>query len=331
MAIPSYLHTSSGPTLTMLRRKPPLLHSLLIMKSMTIATMLVLSSTLTPAASDRGQIPSAVDHLASSRQSHCGSWNVWFYPRKKFRSHFNEVREGNDKTLLGSLRRRRRAIVFGALLHTDGSFGLTTADGQRTFVPNAAVLAPESEEDVSFVGFGTEVESDKSSRYNTNATDPIKQYRPPSGSWTIRQNPYCVTDRFFDEVCFRIVRVPQESEIYSDVADAVPTVQITGRAKVWGRYHRSELPSSPSTDEDELFHQSKLRECKNFKSFGQRRHCPSRMSSGIVVATMSPLSEKCEEIKKFETARDLIANFCSRKPKTVVIGSFHACPTIYEK
>jgi hypothetical protein len=61
---------------------------------------------------------------------------------------------------------------------------------------------------------------------------------PLKGHWLVRPNPYCITDRHYDELC--LLSLPKVRQGDSDTSvsnDATPErLQFELRGKVWGRY-----------------------------------------------------------------------------------------------
>lgn len=77
---------------------------------------------------------------------------------------------------------------------------------------------------------------DQHSSYRTKNKNEcsINNYQPMHGEWFLTPNPYCVTDRHYDEII--LVSEPRIRRVYLPTSTVVEKATVEFRCKLWGRY-----------------------------------------------------------------------------------------------
>lgn len=131
-----------------------------------------------------------------------------------------------------------KKIVCDLHLKSDGTFVIRPHD----IVQKQQHTIPESKNDENNVssspGVTNEVGLDFGSLMETMGGDDDDAFQTKpiqtNGRWKVRQNPYCVTDRHFDEILF--FAAPSSSPQSTHANDNSVYSRIDFRCKLWGRF-----------------------------------------------------------------------------------------------
>jgi len=69
---------------------------------------------------------------------------------------------------------------------------------------------------------------------NTDTKKCSNNYQPLHGEWFLTPNPYCVTDRHYDEIT--LISEPRIRRVYLPTTTVVEKATVELRCKLWGRY-----------------------------------------------------------------------------------------------
>ena len=129
--------------------------------------------------------------------------------------------------------------------------------------------------------------------YNNN-NNYCNNYQPLHGEWFLTPNPYCITDRHYDEIT--LISVPRIRRVYLPTSTVVEKATVELRCKLWGRYSagavRRKIGWEHGRSRSRMSHGSVLAVKETFKDDGGG-------SLGDAITTKQP-------------QRDIVGTFCGR-------------------
>ena len=118
-------------------------------------------------------------------------------------------------------------------------------------------------------------------------------YQPLNGEWFLTPNPYCVTDRHYDEIT--LISAPRIRRVYLSTSTVVEKATVELRCKLWGRYSAGAVRR------------------KLGMKHGRSR---SRMTHGHVLTVKETFSDNgggsLGEATKQLPQRDVVGSFCGK-------------------
>jgi hypothetical protein len=158
----------------------------------------------------------------------------------------NIVRKRNkqDANKSNNIKQSALQIIFPTIIKQDNDTDVTIADGEQA--NNAQTIEKMTHKPVRSINcllnlqrngkFTIHLDDNRLDTVDRNpaCTNCNNNYQPMHGEWFLTPNPYCVTDRHYDEIT--LVSEPRIRRVYLPTSTVVEKATVELRCKLWGRY-----------------------------------------------------------------------------------------------